>query len=87
MTSRELLTFLIKELVSNPDQVTVEEKHDDRGTLLVVNVAPEDRGTIIGKQGVNANAIRQILAIVGHKHGESIGMSIDPGREFSYGRP
>lgn len=57
----ELLTYLAKSLVNEPDEVVV--KKSERGNTVVyeLSVAPDDMGKIIGKNGKRAQAIRSIM--------------------------
>jgi predicted RNA-binding protein YlqC (UPF0109 family) len=58
---KELVEWLVKELVDHPDEVTVTEAPGSRDTISIeVRVAPPDTGKIIGKQGKIANAIRTV---------------------------
>ena len=57
----ELLAWLAKQLVDDPDAVRVEEVERDDGTVLELYVAPEDRGKVIGRQGRLARALRTIV--------------------------
>ena len=58
---RELLEFLARELVDDPDAVEVEESSDDRGPVLTLTVAPDDMGKVIGRGGRTARAIRAVV--------------------------
>ena len=58
---RELVQYLAKSLVSNPDAVEVKETERDAASVLELKVAKEDLGRIIGKQGRTAKSIRTIL--------------------------
>jgi hypothetical protein len=60
---KALVTFLAKNLVDAPDQVSVEEVSDDAGVRFTLKVAEEDKGKIIGKQGKVVKAIRAVLGI------------------------
>jgi predicted RNA-binding protein YlqC (UPF0109 family) len=64
---RLLIEYIAKALVDAPDQVTVDEVHEDDTTVLELRVAPEDVGKVIGKQGRTARALRTILAAAGMK--------------------
>jgi predicted RNA-binding protein YlqC (UPF0109 family) len=57
---RELVEFLVKALVSDPDSVRVEEIDDNGDTLFEVHVADDDLGRVIGREGRVANAIRTV---------------------------
>jgi predicted RNA-binding protein YlqC (UPF0109 family) len=58
---KELVQYLAKSLVSNPDAVEVKETQGDTASVLELKVAKEDLGRIIGKQGRTAKSIRTIL--------------------------
>ena len=56
----ELLEFLTRALVEDPDAVAVEELEEDGDLVYEITVADEDLGRVIGKGGRVANAIRTI---------------------------
>ena len=58
---KELVQFLARQLVNNPDAVEVKETQSDTASILELKVAKEDLGRIIGKQGRTAKSIRTIL--------------------------
>ena len=58
---KDLLFFIVKSLVDNPEQVQIQEAEGERGAVLEVKVAEEDRGKVIGKQGRIIKAIRTIM--------------------------
>ena len=58
---KDLILFLAKSLVENPDAVQVTETEGLDSIILELNVAPEDMGKVIGKQGRIAKAIRSVL--------------------------
>lgn len=58
---KDLVEFIAKALVDNPDQVRVEQIEDDRTVTLALHVAPADMGKVIGKQGRIAKAIRTVV--------------------------
>ena len=59
---RELLEYLARELVDEPDEVTVEEFEEDNGTLVLeLSVADDDYGKVIGRGGRTANALRLVV--------------------------
>jgi len=57
----ELLEWLARQLVDDPDAVRVEAVERDDATILQLYVAPEDRGKVIGRQGRIARALRTIV--------------------------
>jgi uncharacterized protein len=58
---KELVQYLAKSLVNNPDAVEVKETEGETASVLELKVAKEDLGRIIGKQGRTAKSIRTIL--------------------------
>ncbi len=58
---KELIQYLAKSLVDNPDAVEVSETEGDAASVLELRVAKEDLGRIIGKQGRTVKYIRTIL--------------------------
>jgi hypothetical protein len=58
---KELVQYLARQLVNNPDAVEVKETQSDTASILELKVAREDLGRIIGKQGRTAKSIRTIL--------------------------
>jgi predicted RNA-binding protein YlqC (UPF0109 family) len=62
---RDLVEFLVRSLVDDPDAVEVEEFDEDGDLVLEVTVAEEDLGRVIGRGGRIANAIRTVARAVG----------------------
>ena len=73
---KELLEYLAREIVDDPDAVEVTETTDDRGLLLTLRVAQDDMGKVIGRGGRTARSIRTVMkaaavrADIGHVHVE-----------------
>ncbi|MGH2950674.1 MAG: KH domain-containing protein [Solirubrobacterales bacterium] len=57
---RDLVEFLVRTLVAEPDAVRVDELTENGDVVLEVHVAPEDLGRVIGREGRVANAIRTL---------------------------
>jgi len=64
---KELIEYIAKALVDNPDQVYVSEVSGDQTSVLELKVAKEDLGKVIGKQGRSARAMRTILSAASTK--------------------
>ena len=64
---KELVELIAKALVDNPDKVKVSQLDGQQSSIIELEVAPEDIGKVIGKQGRNAQAIRIILGAAGMK--------------------
>jgi predicted RNA-binding protein YlqC (UPF0109 family) len=73
---KELLEYLARELVDNPDGVQVSEEQDDRGILLQLHVDPDDMGKVIGRGGRIARAIRQVVKTAAIRRGVHVHVDI-----------
>ena len=73
---KELLLYMAKNLVDEPDAVTVTEVSDEDGKVLELHVAPSDMGKVIGRQGRIAKEIRTIVKTVAQRTGEMITVEI-----------
>ena len=60
-TARNVLEFVARSVVSDPDAVEVEVDESRRTVVLNVHVAPDDMGRVIGRRGRIANAIRTVV--------------------------
>jgi predicted RNA-binding protein YlqC (UPF0109 family) len=73
----EFLEYIVKNVVDNPDAVKVNREVDERGVLIVLDVAPEDMGMIIGRQGSTAKAIRTLLRVIGARANARVNLKIN----------
>ena len=64
---KDLITYIAKALVDNPDVVLVTEVQGNQTSVLELKVAKEDLGKVIGKQGRTARAMRTILSAASAK--------------------
>ena len=64
---KELITYIARALVDNPEQVSVSEVEGNQTSVLELKVAKEDLGKVIGKQGRTARAMRTILSAASAK--------------------
>ena len=64
---KDLITEIVRGLVDQPEEVSVNEIEGSQTTVLEVNVAKSDMGKVIGKRGRNAHAIRTILSAAAGK--------------------
>ena len=65
---QQFVEFIVKSLVSKPDEVKVERRIDEKGVLLELTVDPEDLGRVIGKRGATAQSLRTLLRALGTKN-------------------
>ena len=66
-TMKELIEFVARSLVDQPDAVEVEQIDDQEGSVLELTVAQDDLGKVIGKQGRTARAMRTLLSAAATK--------------------
>jgi|TARA_Y100000758_G_scaffold296401_1_gene255319 hypothetical protein len=66
---QELVEYIAKSLASNPDEVKVTEVEDDGRTVVRLEVSPEDKGRVIGREGRVAQAIRLLVRVAAVKEG------------------
>jgi uncharacterized protein len=73
---RDLLDYLARRLVDEPDAVRVEEVEEDDALVLRLHVAPDDVGKVIGRQGRIARALRTLVRAGGAHEGRRIVLEI-----------
>jgi len=66
---KELIEFLARSLVDQPDAVNIEEEDDGDRIIFHLFVADDDMGKVIGKQGRIANAMRDLLKVAAARQG------------------
>ena len=67
---KQLIEYIARSLVDNPDQVSVNEVEGEKTTVIELRVAQTDLGKVIGKEGKTARAMRTILNAAGTKIGK-----------------
>jgi predicted RNA-binding protein YlqC (UPF0109 family) len=72
----ELVEFLVRSIVEQPDEVAIEEFEDDGELVLEVKVADEDLGRVIGREGRVAKAIRTIARAAGARDDRRVSVDI-----------
>ena len=73
---KELLLYIAKSLVDNPEAVTVTEVQGEDALTLELRVAPEDMGKVIGRQGRIAKEIRVLIRSVAQRSGKRVSVEI-----------
>ena len=73
---KELLTYVARNLVDHPEQVSVNEIQSDGEHILELRVAPEDTGKVIGRQGRIAKEIRTLIRSVAQRSGKRVSVEI-----------
>ncbi|HLQ65356.1 MAG TPA: KH domain-containing protein [bacterium] len=73
---RELVEFIVKALVDQPDAVQVRAIEGEQTLVLEVKVAPDDVGKVIGKQGRIVNALRTVVKAAAVRTGKRVTIEI-----------
>ena len=73
---KELVEFIAKSIVNAPDDVVVTEEESEEGITLKLQVADDDKGRVIGKQGRIAEAIRSLIRVKAAKAGTRVSLEI-----------
>jgi len=74
---KELLEYIARALVDNPDAVAVEVEEDDDQVSLLLTVDEADMGRVIGRDGRIANAIRSLLRVMATRDGRHVELEIE----------
>jgi predicted RNA-binding protein YlqC (UPF0109 family) len=73
---KDLLEYIIKAIVAEPDAVKITEENSDEGLLFKLEVAPDDKGRVIGRQGRVAQALRTLLRVKAAKEETRVRLEI-----------
>ena len=76
MSAKELVEYVARSLVDDPESVKVTEIEDDEGTVIELHVAEDDMGKVIGRNGSVAKALRTLLKVTGAREGTSVQLEI-----------
>jgi predicted RNA-binding protein YlqC (UPF0109 family) len=67
---KDLLAYLARNLVEDREAVRIRETASEKGRSFLLEVAPSDRGHVIGRQGATVNAVRALLTAAARRRGE-----------------
>ena len=74
---KQLVEYIARSITINPYEVKVSEEEDDEGSIVVrLEVNPEDKGKVIGRQGRVAQAMRVLLRVAAVKRGTRVVLEI-----------
>ena len=73
---KELVEYIVKSLVDNPDEVRVSAFEDGSETTLELSVAADDMGRVIGKNGRVINSIRALVQVSAAKEGKRVNLEV-----------
>lgn len=71
-----VLKYIVERIVDDPSQISIGATSDDRGPVLLLSVAEEDRGKVIGRQGRIVQAIRTVVKAATVGTGERVSVEI-----------
>ncbi|MBH26642.1 MAG: RNA-binding protein [Chloroflexi bacterium] len=73
---KELIEFIAKSIASQPEMVVVTEEEEEDQIRLILEVADEDKGKVIGREGRVAQSMRTLLRVVAVKQGYRVTLEI-----------
>ena len=73
---KQLLTYLIQNLVDHPDKVSVTERENAGGTVYEVRVADGDMGKVIGRQGRIIKEVRVLMKAIAQRKGKKVTVEV-----------
>lgn len=77
MDYKKILTDIARAIVDTPEEVKVEETVEGNDVNLLLTVAPDDTGMVIGRHGKIAKAIRSVMKVAGNKEGKHVTVEIE----------
>lgn len=73
---KDLVEYVVKSLVDNPDEVRVDAFDDRSETTLELSVAADDMGRVIGRHGRVINSIRSLVQVSAAKEGKRVNLEV-----------
>ncbi len=73
---KELLTYIVANLVSEPDAISITESIEGDEVTYALHVAPEDMGRVIGRHGRIAKEIRTLMKAAGNRENKKVSVDI-----------
>lgn len=77
----EFLNYLIPQLVDNKERIAITKAEEDGSIVFTIQVAKEDMGKVIGKEGKIINAIRNLVKILAVKEGKRVTIQLSEPQE------
>ncbi len=76
MGAPELVEYVARSLVDDPDAVTIDVRRDRDGTVIELHVADDDMGKVIGRNGSVVKALRTLLKVKAARDGEPVSLEV-----------
>ena len=73
---KDLVEYIVKSIASHPDEVKVTETDEEGRVLLQLEVSPDEKGKVIGRQGRVAESIRTLIRVAAVKEGVRANLEI-----------
>ncbi len=73
---KDLVEYIVKSIVAEPEKVNITEEDSEEGLLIKLEVAPDDKGRVIGRQGRVAQAMRTLLRVKAAKDDTRVRLEI-----------
>ncbi len=77
MAAQDLVEYVARNLVDDPESVRVEVHEGQEGKVIELHVADDDMGKVIGRNGSVAKALRTLLKVMSARDGESVSLEIN----------
>ncbi len=74
---KELLSYIVTNLVQFPDKISIDEVEQENRTILKLKVAKEDMGRVIGKEGRIIRAIRELIYAYAAKNSNKVSVDVE----------
>jgi len=68
----ELLNYILINIIKDPESVKINKEESDHDVVLEITVPKEERGVVIGKNGRNINAIRNLVSIIARRENKKV---------------
>lgn len=73
---KELVEYIARSIATQPDEVRVTEVEEDGRIVIRLEVAPDDKGRVIGREGRVAQSIRMLIRVAAVKQGTRAALEI-----------
>ncbi len=72
----DFVRYTLEQFCKNKDSISLEQTKDDLGVLITIQIAEEDMGRLIGKQGQTISALRTLVRVIGARENERINLKV-----------
>jgi uncharacterized protein len=72
----EFISYLVKNMVNEPERVEVRSLTGENGTLIEIRVAPDDVGKVVGRKGMSIKSLRTLATNIGARLGQRVHLEV-----------